>query len=524
MATPQHTFRVGPAVILTAPTIEAPASEWVHAGYTQGEVSVAPELGVSLVHADQAAGPVDARGTWQASLQANLLARDVADLSALVPGAVLSGGALGFRGASSQLAPRAWAIVPEDEYEEGVPWLASESAMWVRRGVLEVLGPITIRQHRPGPVEPGWQIAIRSLSGSPRLYLGQVHTLGIKALGLEQFLRPGLGGTLTPLVGAAAFTRATTAAYEDDAGALLQVAAGEHRVRGGRLLLERQRTNKAPGLFEISEAAGATALADWEVTAAGATLLVVDDAAALAAAGLGVVSNGRVIEVTTGAEGGLFRVKIGAGQGVSNTSAHAAGVYCRRMSGAGRIAPRVQGSAPPYATPGATYRRYVSDGLTPANVSSRMEIALEPGTVYRFVIADLQEGGTLGTPILNAGSGYLTREAETLELPCPATYDAGVGVTIELRCLLHAAADDLGVVLTLDGDTQVTVSYDGALWSASTGTVTTAANADGTTSVNLQLSGADLPGGSALATLHVGSGFDLETVALLQGIHDLATL
>jgi hypothetical protein len=156
------------------------------------------------------------------------------------------------------------------------------------------------------------------------------------------------------------------------------------------------RTNKCTH-FNISPTALTNIIREGD---AAATLTVVNDAAALAAAGLNI-GNGNVYCLDNTAGIGVAGATIQGGVGTLNP--HAFTAYCRctgtasvRRNAIGTIA----GSS---FTNISSYQRF-GGVLTPTQTTDRLSINANPGAVVWFTLADLQEGAFITDPIIVAGA------------------------------------------------------------------------------------------------------------------------
>lgn len=138
--------------------------------------------------------------------------------------------------------------------------------------------------------------------------------------------------------------------------------------------------------------------------AAAATLTVVDDAAALASAGLGpICSSGKVYKLDNSSGATVASAVIGGSAG--NINLHRFSAYIR--GGSGHIKDSWSG-APVTAAEGlfgadANYRR-VSRLRVAANSAAQMQIVADPGQILFFVLNEFFESSQIGPVIESAGS------------------------------------------------------------------------------------------------------------------------
>lgn len=147
---------------------------------------------------------------------------------------------------------------------------------------------------------------------------------------------------------------------------------------------------------------------------AAATLTVVDDAAALAAAGLtGICSNGKVYKLDNSAGVALARVDIPGVTG--NTNPASVSVWWRG-SGTGSIG-LVSPGGTDVSLP-AAYARKV-EILTPIDSAQTIRVRAQAGAVIYFVLNQLEEGSFV-SPVIPVGGVAATRTADSLSIgPTP---------------------------------------------------------------------------------------------------------
>lgn len=242
------TFRIGPAVVLVAPSISSPLADWTEVHRTQGGVNVTlPSPAIARGKVNTAAAPVAA---WMApgmSMVAfKMVNRDLATMAAMLPTAVQMTSsakkALKLNASLSEITPVAIAVVPVSEYNDDLMFLGSPSAVWYEKAVVKV-GEMQAMPVEDSDDLDGYQVEIMSMSGYSGIGYPEIADTGLDIQGLGLFYQPQYD-TLDPIQGpAATFTRASTATYVDDDGVIQTATSNTIRIQNGRGLLEPQRTN-----------------------------------------------------------------------------------------------------------------------------------------------------------------------------------------------------------------------------------------------------------------------------------------
>lgn len=181
-------------------------------------------------------------------------------------------------------------------------------------------------------------------------------------------------------------------------GALRRFAPDAPLIGEGGLLVPELRTNKNSNFnANPTDLTGVTKSGD-----AAATLTVVDDVEALAAAGLqGLCTGGKVFCLDNSA--GVTSAFATFSGAVGNTNAHAASVF-GRASAAGLC--RIQGAGATGASPTFTtggYGRYVAV-ISPLNTSAGAQINCGAGGIAYFILNQLEEGSFATAPIVVQGA------------------------------------------------------------------------------------------------------------------------
>ena len=175
------------------------------------------------------------------------------------------------------------------------------------------------------------------------------------------------------------------------------------------------RTNKCTCLkFNPTDTTNITKSGD-----AAAVLSVVDDTAALTAAGLiGVCTSGKVYKLdnSAGSTDGVASISGATG----NVNVHSTAIYARGGSASsGRTGfSNASGSTTNIVL--TTYSRLLSENRTPVNTGNTNVVYASPGKVVYFILPQLEEGAFATPPIfdpLNDSLTSITRAATNLSLP-----------------------------------------------------------------------------------------------------------
>ncbi|MDX1548247.1 MAG: hypothetical protein R3247_14710 [Rhodothermales bacterium] len=141
---------IGPCLVLFGDPYQAvgAAGSLQYLGPTAGDVVVTPTLQVSLVHADQAAGPIDAYGVWESFIAEVPLTDEQKSLLAHYwPGIDEQANALGFEAGVFQIATQVLALIPQDEAADGI---AAAHAWWLPNAICDQVGTFQFRRIQPG--------------------------------------------------------------------------------------------------------------------------------------------------------------------------------------------------------------------------------------------------------------------------------------------------------------------------------------------------------------------------------------
>jgi len=214
-----------------------------------------------------------------------------------------------------------------------------------------------------------------------------------------------------------------TATALDLAGNVIQFATGVPRITNRGILVEEARTNKGTSHnANPTEAAGfvGNPVNMSKSGDAAGILSVVDDAAALAAAGLsGACASGKVYKLdnTAGAANAIASIN----GTVGNLNAHAFSCYARATAGSGSVGR--SGSSVGAATFSSSAYARVSAVLTPTATTEVLRVQALPGAVVYFILAQLEEGAFATSPIITTGAAG-TRGVDLPSQPfdLPAAY------------------------------------------------------------------------------------------------------
>lgn len=204
------------------------------------------------------------------------------------------------------------------------------------------------------------------------------------------------------------FSRASTGYALNAAGVWVAFSSGSPRRTDRGLLMEGAATNKCANYnANPTDTTGTTKGGD-----AAATLTVVDDSAALAAAGLSsICSSGKVYKLDNSGGASYATVQIGGATG--NTNPHTFSVYARRTTPSNNANLTGSGSFPGSTAIDASgvYKRYSLTG-TPASTGDRFQVAALAGAVVYFILNQTEEASFVSSPIVTTGASA-TRAADS---------------------------------------------------------------------------------------------------------------
>jgi len=196
-------------------------------------------------------------------------------------------------------------------------------------------------------------------------------------------------------------------------------------------LREPQSTNKATNYnANPTDLTGVSKIGD-----AAATLTVVNDAAALAYAGLsGVCSTGNVYKLDNSL--GATAAYALASQAVGNTNPHSLSVFSR--GDAGTLDVHV-GTGPSAALPAAgSYVRSTATGAC-SNTTAVLRVGAAAGKVVYFILNQLEEQPFVTSPIVVAGSA-VTRARDEISIPVAISAGQPFGLEVDFVKMGEAAS------------------------------------------------------------------------------------
>lgn len=268
----------------------------------------------------------------------------------------------------------------------------------------------TTEAHRLDGVVPGFVLDV----------LGGRHMLG------------GVSATMSDLVVNANTTTAATRL--DASGALVACASGElrtdHASGAPELLLEGSLTNKvACRKHNPVDTSNLTPSGD-----AAAILSVVDDTAALAAAGLlGLCSNGKVYRLDNSA--GTSSALASCSGSTGNTNTHSFGAFVRSVNG-GTVGVfcGVSDQSSLITKTGPTFALLKNEGVVPEGAGASLCVKASAGAVVHFVLPQLVEATVFGSVIPGETLAAVTRTADLVQLAAAATATlSGTGAALAWR-------------------------------------------------------------------------------------------
>ncbi|QQM29711.1 hypothetical protein JET14_15595 [Martelella lutilitoris] len=210
------------------------------------------------------------------------------------------------------------------------------------------------------------------------------------------------------------FTRPGSATYVGPGGMLRIAAANmprfDHTNGRQQLLLEGPATNKV-----LCNNANPTDLTGMGGSGAPAVLSVVDDTAALSAAGLSeVCASGKVYRLdNTAGTADAFAVAAGD---AGNTALHSISAYVRAAAGEGYL--RISGVVNSPSFTNAAYQRVTLDGYA-TTTGATFSVRARPGAVVYFILPQFEQSAVTSSPIVTSGGSAVTRPADKARLSDP---------------------------------------------------------------------------------------------------------
>lgn len=209
-------------------------------------------------------------------------------------------------------------------------------------------------------------------------------------------------------------------------------------------------------LTPTTAAAFNAAIANMLATAASnglTTFGVVDDPAAITAAGLSELCNGRVYYCDNSAGNTSARVEFVGPPGNLNT--HALSIWWRAQTAGMQSQLRFQGGSGSTGNVSLTTTYQRSSAVGVANATTfNMYVNVNPGTIVYFILNQLEEGSIVFPPIVTAGAAA-TREASVETIPDFAALAAaaalGNGFDLRLKSNVSRISDPLARVLAAFG-------------------------------------------------------------------------
>jgi hypothetical protein len=200
------------------------------------------------------------------------------------------------------------------------------------------------------------------------------------------------------------FSRVSQKIAKDSTGALHVFASNVPAITDLGLNVEEARTNK-----NINFNANPVDLTNVTLSGdAAATLSVVDDAAALAAAGLSTIcTSGKVYKLdnTAGTTRAFAQIKGTTG----NLNPHSLSIFWRGVG----LAEYYLGASTGFSAQALTgsYVRYINPNLTPGTTGDLSTVGADAGSVVFFILNDTEEGSFATSPIVVQGASA-TRAAD----------------------------------------------------------------------------------------------------------------
>lgn len=129
---------------------------------------------------------------------------------------------------------------------------------------------------------------------------------------------------------------------------------------------------------------------------------IVDDSAALTAAGLGNICNGRVVKIDTAGCTTFGRVNIEGTTG--NTNARSLSMYGRGTGWTGKLIMDLSSDKAYRPTVSNNYSLLKHENRTPLGTSEKIALLLNPNYIFYFILPQLEEGAFATSPIITQGA------------------------------------------------------------------------------------------------------------------------
>lgn len=351
---------------------------------------------------------------------------------------------------------------------------------------------------------------------------------GLNSAARKKNYLPGFFKLTSKLPSEITFARNSAAATLDKNGKLIQVAIDEPRFGHDEdgtplgLVIEPSATNRC-----TNNNVNPVNTTGFSISGTG-TLSVVDDSAALAAAGLDLICTSGMVFKAQATTGSAFTVSIPGT--VANTSAKSISLYARGEGIGNQTADiHLGGTTLGIAPAGGSYVRYKHQNLTPDSGSREFTIVVEGNETLYFILNQLEDGAYCSSVIPVSGAS-VTRPADRATLTNINTYNWFSGAQGFMICRYRherVLTSDSYIAVLNDGGSSHTIgirmhtsnnSIRGYVRSAGANILTTANN---DTQVNGILNAAGLRWNASEAELISAGLYTNATMTLPSGINQL---
>lgn len=239
-----------------------------------------------------------------------------------------------------------------------------------------------------------------ALIGARRQFMGQS---GNQILDLNFVSGQYRGGSLSSNL---SLTRSSPGITSNAAGALFSFASGEFRIKDLGIKVDPTRVNKCTNFnANPTDLTNVTKGGD-----AAATLTVVDDTAALLAAGLqNIATSGKVYKLDNSA--GVASAYVTFNGQVGNTNTHISSIYGRRTSGSGTDLFGLNSQQGTWTLTSAYTRSSISN--LPGASTRQFQLIINASDVVYFTLNQLEEG-SFATPVIEVAGASATRQADNI--------------------------------------------------------------------------------------------------------------